>query len=337
MPRRKLKLPEEFALIARFFAPLAKSAPGAFGLTDDAAALAVAAGRRLIVTTDALVAGVHFPMNETPQSVARRLIGVNLSDLAAMGAKPEAYVMATALPKDCDAGWIRAFANELKRQQKVYGITLIGGDTVATAGPLTVCLTAFGTVARGRPLRRNGAKPGDLIYVSGSVGDAALGLKVLQGGIAGLANRHATALIGRYRRPRPRVRLGLGLVGLATAAIDVSDGLIADLGHVARASRCVAEIDVDRVPLSAAVRAAIARDSRLRGPALTGGDDYELVFTARPSKAEAIARLARRLKLPLTAIGRMRRAKGRVGRRVVVTRDAAGRAVKVVGTGYRHF
>lgn len=333
------KLPDEFELIRRFFAPLAAKTPGAFGLTDDAAAVAVAPGRRLIVTTDALVAGVHFPADETPQSVAARLIGVNLSDLAAMGATPEAYVMAIALPRNCDVGWIKAFAGELRRQQKAHRVILIGGDTVATDGPLTVCLTALGSVAKGRELRRNGARAGDLIYVSGTIGDATLGLKVVRGGIAGLGKRHAKALVGRYRGPRPRVRLGLGLVGLATAAIDVSDGLIADLGHVARTSRCTAEIDVERVPLSAAARAAVALDPRLRQRALTGGDDYELVFTAPPSRRKAVAALARRLGLPLTEIGRMWPAKGggKGTTRPVEARDGAGRPVPLARAGYRHF
>ncbi len=335
--RRKPKRPDEFALIARYFAPLAKSAPGAFGLTDDAAALTVAAGRQAIVTTDALVAGVHFPNDETPQSVAQRLIGVNLSDLAAMGARPEAYVMAIALPRTCDVGWIAAFAGELKRQQNAHRIALVGGDTVATAGPLTVCLTAIGSVAKGKALRRNGARAGDVVYVSGTIGDATLGLKVLQGGIRGLSAGHAKALVGRYRRPRPRVRLGLGLVGLATAAIDVSDGLIADLGHIARASRCRAVVDVEHVPLSAAGRAAVAADSRNLERALTGGDDYELAFTAPPRAAPAIAKLARRLGLPLTPIGRMERPKGKARGGAVTVRDATGRRLRLADSGYRHF
>jgi thiamine-monophosphate kinase len=299
----------------------------------------VAAGRRLIVTTDALVAGVHFPDDETPQSVAARLIGVNLSDLAAMGAMPQAYVMAIALPRDCGVEWIRAFAGELKRQQQAHRITLIGGDTVATDGPLTVCLTALGSVAAGRELRRSGAHAGDLIFVSGTIGDAALGLRALRGGISGLGKRHAVALIGRYRRPRPRVRLGLGLVGLATAAIDISDGLIADLDHVATTSRCVAEIDVDRVPLSAAARAAVFRHPRLRELALTGGDDYELAFTVAPSRRKAVAALARRLRLPLTEIGRMRlaREQGRGGAPAVEARDGTGRRLRFAKAGYRHF
>ena len=337
--RGRTKRLDEFALIRRFFAPLAADAPGAFGLGDDAAAVAVAPGRRLIVTTDALVAGVHFPADETAQSVAARLIGVNLSDLAAMGARPAAYVLAIALPRRCDVGWIKAFAGELGRQQKAHRITLIGGDTVATEGPLTACLTALGSVAKGRELRRSGARAGDLVFVSGSIGDATLGLKVVQHGIAGLGKRHADALVGRYRRPRPRVRLGLGLVGLATAAIDVSDGLIADLEHLARASRCTAEIDVERVPLSAAARAAIALDPRLRRRALTGGDDYELAFTTPPSRRDAIAALARRLRLPLTEIGRIRRANmgGKGGTRPVDARDGAGRSLTFADAGYRHF
>lgn len=323
----------EFALIRRYFAPLAAGAPGALGLTDDAALIRARKGRELVVTTDALVAGVHFPMNETPDSVAQRALGVNLSDLAAMGAKPLVYTLAIALPKRCDAGWVGRFAAGLGRVQKAHGIHLIGGDTVATKGPLTISITAIGDVGRGTALRRGGAKAGDAIYVSGTIGDAALGLKAVKGGLRGLSARQRKALIDRYRRPRPRVRLGLALVGLARAAIDVSDGLAADLGHIAETSGLAAEIDAARVPLSAAARAALAHDPKLMPLVLGGGDDYEIAFTAPPGAAARVATLARRLKLPLTRIGRMK--KGKIG--TVRINDRQGRALRVDSGGYQHF
>ena len=178
--------PGEFDLISRYFAPLAAAEPGALGLLDDAAVLEPEPGQRLVVTTDSLVAGIHFPADEDPRHVAARVLGVNLSDLAAMGARPWAYTLSVAWPKDWDTGWVEGFAEELGRQQERYGLHLVGGDTVSTPGPLTLCLTAFGTVAENAELRRSSARPNDDIYVSGTIGDAALGLKVLQDGLEGL-------------------------------------------------------------------------------------------------------------------------------------------------------
>lgn len=329
----KAKRLGEFDLIRRFFAPLAAAAPGALGLTDDAALIKARKGRDLVVTTDALVAGIHFPADETPDSVAARALGINLSDLAAMGATPRAYTLAIALPGRCGAGWIARFAAELGRLQKHYRIHLIGGDTVATKGPLTLSVTAIGDVEQGTALRRGGAKAGDAVYVSGTIGDAALGLKAVLGGLRSLSGRHRKALIDRYRRPRPRVRLGRALVGLAHAAIDVSDGLVADLGHVAETSGLAADIDAGRVPLSVAGRAALADDPRVMAVILSGGDDYEIVFTAPPRADAAVARLARRLKLPLTRIGHM--TKGKKG--AVRVKDQRGRALRLARDGYQHF
>ncbi|HEX9702552.1 MAG TPA: thiamine-phosphate kinase [Rhodospirillales bacterium] len=333
MPVVKAKRPDEFELIRRFFAPLAAKAPGALGLTDDAALIKPPKGHELVVTTDALVEGVHFPFGETPESVAARALGVNLSDLAAMGARPLAYTMAIALGDRCGGAWIGRFAGELGRLQKTHRIDLIGGDTVATTGPLTVSITAFGVVRQGMALRRNAARPGDGIYVSGTIGDAALGLRALEGRLRGLAGKHRKALLDRFQRPRPRVCLGRALVGVARAAIDVSDGLVADVGHVARASRLTAEIDAGRVPLSAAARAAIAGDPKRLSVAITGGDDYELAFTAPPRADAAIARIARSLKLRITRIGRMKKGDGGT---VMVT-DGDGRPIRLARGGYRHF
>lgn len=327
--------PDEFEMISRYFAPLAASDPGALGLADDAALLTPEPGRRLVITTDSLVAGVHFPVEEDPALVAAKLIGVNLSDLAAMGATPWAYTLSVAWPKDLDAGWVELFAAGLAREQETYGIHLVGGDTVATPGPLTLCLTALGSAEEGRELRRSGAQAGDDVYVSGTIGDAALGLKVLKGSLGGLPKTHSEALLARYRRPLARVRLGQGLAGLAHGCIDISDGLVADLGHVVRASGCDATIDADRVPFSDAARAAIAIEPALMETAITGGDDYELLFTAPPSAAVAIGELAAELDLPLTAIGRIAPREGEDGKVGVV--DGKGRELSLKTGGYRHF
>jgi hypothetical protein len=212
----------EFELIARYFAPLAAAAPGALGLTDDAAWIRPAPGEELVVTTDALVEGVHFLGTDPPSLIARKALRVNLSDLAAKGAQPLAYLLDTVFSRGVSEEWIAAFAEGLAADQAEYGVALIGGDTTATPGPTMLAITALGTVPAGRMIRRSTAKPGDDVYVSGSIGDAALGLEVLRGGLADLPEAARAHLIGRYRLPQPRLGLGPRLWGLAHAAIDVS-------------------------------------------------------------------------------------------------------------------
>ncbi|HIJ63338.1 MAG TPA: thiamine-phosphate kinase, partial [Rhodospirillaceae bacterium] len=254
---------DEFSLIARLFAPLAAGAPGALGLTDDAALIEGPAGRQWAVTADALVAGVHFFADDPPDLIARKLIRVNLSDLAAMGAKPCGAFLCACFPRDTGTAWLDRFATGLKSDCEEFGIALMGGDTVATPGPLTLALTAFGDVPAGQALLRSNARSGHDIWVSGTIGDAALGLRGLTG--EGPADPH---LIDRYRLPQPRIALGLALHGLAQAAMDVSDGLVGDLGHICRASGVGAVLRADLVPLSQP--AAAAQDLAL---VLTGGDD----------------------------------------------------------------
>ena len=267
----------EFEIIADVLAPLARGADLAFGLRDDAALVQPRPGECLVTTADALVAGVHFPRDEAADLVARKALRVNLSDLAAMGADPVAYFMTIALPPEIDDSWIELFAEGLARDQTEFALALAGGDIVATASELVLSITALGSVAREAAVRRNGARPGDRIFVSGTIGDAALGLLALKGEIAGPGTDD---LIGRYRLPRPRLALGRALRGSAHAAIDVSDGLVADLMHVCESSAVAAEIRGDAVPLSDAGRAALARAPELMSTVLTGGDDYELLFTA---------------------------------------------------------
>ena len=329
------KRPDEFELIARFFAPLAEGESGALGLQDDAALLRPEEGKRLIVTTDTLSAGVHFPAEEAPGDIAAKLLGVNLSDLAAMGARPWVYTLSLSLPEDWQPSFLEEFARELGRQQEAYGLHLVGGDTVAGKGPLTLTLTVIGTVDEGGELRRGGAQAGDHVYLSGTLGDGALGLRVMQGEIDGLAGKHAEELLARYRRPRPRVQLGLRLAGLASAAIDVSDGLVADLGHLAKASAHDTIIEAGRVPFSDAARAAFALNPDLMKVALTGGDDYELLFTAPSTAADDIEGLSKELDLALTRIGQMG-ADGEDAGDVRVIGDD-GREMTFAGAGYRHF
>ena len=322
---------DEFSLIAELFAPLARGAPEALGLTVDAAVVEVAAGLRLVVTTDMMVAGGHFLADDPPAMVARKLLRVNLSDLAAMGAAPRAYLLALAVPRGTEEGWLEDFAAGLAEDQETYGIQLIGGDIVATDGPLVASLTALGEVSDGGEVLRSGARPGDLVFVSGALGDAALGLMTLRGELAGVDAAGRAALVDRYRLPRPRLALGARLSGIAHAAIDVSDGLVADLGHICECSKVGAEVEAERLPLSPAAQAALDADRSLMSVVLTGGDDYEIAFTAGPEAAGQVAELAAALTLPLTRIGRIT-----AGAEVRVV-DDAGADVVLGARGYRHF
>jgi thiamine-monophosphate kinase len=220
----------EFGRIREFFAPLA--GPGGLGLTDDAALLDCAPGQQLVVTVDQAVEGVHFLPGDPPEAVAKKLLRRNLSDLAAMGATPRHYLVTSALPKSLADDWVRRFAEGLGEDQKRYGVTLLGGDSTSTPGPASLTLTAIGETEAGKEIRRAGARPGDRVWVTGTIGDAFLGLRVLRGEYPSLAAEHRAALAARFQLPEPRVELGPRLAGVAHAMIDVSDGLVADLVHI---------------------------------------------------------------------------------------------------------
>lgn len=320
----------EFERIDRIFAPLAQGFPGALDLLDDAAILSVADGCELVVTTDTIVAGVHYVGDEPAQLIAQKLLRVNLSDLASMGARPLAYTLNIALPPDVGDEWLEAFARGLSADQQVFGIWLAGGDSVSTPGPVTLTITAMGEVPLKGALRRSGAGDRDVVYVTGTVGDGALGLKAQRGEIDGLDASHRSALIARYRRPEPRIECGLRLRGVATAAIDVSDGLVADLGHIADTSGVAAVVQAAAVPLSDGASAALERDPSLRDSILGGGDDYELLFAAPEEASDEIAAIAADLALPITAIGRIETGRG------VRVLDAGGAAMEITRGGYTH-
>lgn len=296
---------DEFARISRYLAPLTEGFAGAFQLTDDAAVIAPMPGRDIVATSDTMVSGVHFIGDERPDLIAAKLLRVNLSDLAAMGATPLAYLLNIALPDLIDDDWIKSFTSGLSADQSAFGITLAGGDSVATPGPPTLTVTAFGTVETGRAIRRSGAQPEDIIFVSGAIGDAAIGLRALHEEVAGLTSDSRGELIGRYRLPRPRVGLGLRLVGLASAAIDISDGLAADLSHLLAASGVGAEVNATDVPVSDAARTVLDHEPDMLTTVLTGGDDYELLFTVAPGYAARIVKISADLSLRLTPIGRV--------------------------------
>ena len=271
--------PDEFGQIERLFRPLTKGAPEAFGLLDDAAAIPSRPGQDLIVTKDAMVEGVHFLPGDPPDLVARKLLRVNLSDLAAKGAEPYGYFLATAWPRSFEWERRKRFAEGLATDGDLFGLTLLGGDTVSTPGPLSLSLTMLGWTPAGAMVRRGGARPGDLLMVSGTIGDGFLGLQAARGEL----DDHDGYLAGRYRLPTPRLDLRGVLRDSATAAADVSDGLLADIDHIARASGVCARIDLDRMPLSPAARTWISAQPDVFAALIelaAGGDDYEVACTA---------------------------------------------------------
>jgi thiamine-monophosphate kinase len=321
----------EFGRIRQFFAPLA--GPGGLGLADDAALVECAPGRRLVVTVDALVEGVHYLPDDPPGLVAKKLLRVNLSDLAAKGARPLHYLLTTALPARLGDDWVERFAAGLGEDQRRYGVDLLGGDSVSTPGPAVLSLTAIGEVTAGGEIRRSGARPGDRVWVSGTIGDAFLGLKVLRGddGVKGLGPAYAKALIARFQLPEPRVALGPRLAGIAHAMGDVSDGLVADLGHICAASRVAATIEMAAVPLSLAAKTILAEGWVAPAALATGGDDYELLFAAPPEASAAIEGLAAELAVPITPIGIIEDGSG------VRLLDAGGAEIPLAAAGWTHF
>jgi thiamine-monophosphate kinase len=327
-PHRRLG---EFAMITKLFAPLAARAEGAFGLTDDAAALSVPAGHELVVTVDALVEGVHFLSHDPADLIARKALRVNLSDLAAKGAEARHYLLTLSLPDWVDDSWLARFAKGLGEDQARYGVSLIGGDTTSTPGPLTLSITAIGIAPARRIIRRLGANPGDLVFVSGTIGDAGAGLVLLQGGEAALGEADKSFLIARYRLPEPRGALGRRLIGLASAALDVSDGLLADLGHLADVSGVRILVDGPRLPLSPAYVTLNGNAMDAIARAATAGDDYEIAFTAPAKLRSAIAAAANEAKVAVREIGRVEDGEG------VVLLDANGQRVPVQRAGYTHF
>lgn len=334
--KQTANLPGEFELIARYFAPLARGFPGAFGLLDDAAVIAPLSGHELVAKTDAIVGGVHFLHDDPPDLIARKALRVNLSDLAAKGAIARAYMLDIMLPNTITEEWVAAFARGLTADQHEYAVHLIGGDTDSTPGPVTIAVTAFGDVATGRMLHRVGARAGDRVFVTGTIGDAALGLAVLRGDLAIPDTKIVEFLVDRYRLPRPRVALGPRLIGIANAAVDVSDGLLADLRHLCGASELAAVIEVSRVPLSSAARAVLATHSWHSTTVLTGGDDYEILFTAPPEAVNDLAELSRTLDVPITAIGRMRSLSTGKESQITVL-DDSGECLILDRFGWTHF
>lgn len=320
----------EFALIAEVFAPLARACPGALNLGDDAAVLDIPADHQLVVTKDVLAAGVHFLNDDPPDLIARKALRVNLSDLAAMGASPMVYFVGLALGPDVDDPWLDRFAAGLAEDQVTFGISLAGGDTTAGLGPTTISLTAMGTVPVNGAVRRRGACAGDMIYVTGTLGDAALWIAAQQGQLS-ISDDTADILVTRYQLPQPRCGLAPLLRGHISAMIDVSDGLVADLGHICEQSRVGAVVDAGAVPLSASARSVLGVNLDALTTVLTGGDDYELLFTASPAAEEAVRAAADSAGVPITSIGQI------VAGESVTVRGVDGRPLSFAKAGFQHF
>ncbi len=314
----------EFDLIQRYFT---RPAPNAIlGVGDDAALLRVASGMELAVSTDMLVSGTHFFPDADPYMLGHKALAVNISDMAAMGAQPRWATLALSLPQE-DAAWLERFSAGFFALADAHNVTLIGGDT--TRGPLNLCVTIMGEVPQGQALRRDGAKPGDEVWVSGKLGDAALVLAYLQGQLA-LDIKTIAATAGALHQPVPRVALGLALRGIASSAIDVSDGLLGDLGHILEQSNVAAEIRFADLPASPSLRPYLAQSLGQRC-VLAGGDDYELCFTVPAARHAEIESIAARLDLPLACIGNISAGKG------CTLRAADGSVMTIKESGYDHF
>jgi thiamine-monophosphate kinase len=323
----------EDRLIARHFKPIARH-PGALGLIDDAGLLVPPAGHDVVVTADAIVGGVHFFPDDPADAIARKALRVNLSDLAAKGAKPAGFLVSLALPASVREPWLKSFARGLGSDATNTHCPLLGGDTVRTPGPLTVSVAAFGTLPSGTMVRRDKAQVGDHVLVTGTIGDAALGLRLRERKAAQRWKLSATErrhLAQRYLVPEPRNAVAFAVRKYATAAMDVSDGLAGDLGKLCRASGVAAVIDVARVPLSAAARSVLQAERRLLATVLSGGDDYEIVCTVRPAHLASFQAAARAVGVPVADIGRIVRGAG------ATFLQPDGKAVRFARASFSHF
>ena len=333
MTDRKQSPSGEDSLIAHYFKPIATD-PGAFNLGDDAAIL-TASGDDIVVTTDAIVEGVHFLSDDPPDTIARKALRVNLSDLAAKGAAPAGFVLTLAL-RAADDAWLTPFARGLGEDARLFGCPLLGGDTVSTPGPLVVSITAFGRVPAGKMVHRSGAKPGDRVVVTGTIGDAALGLDILKGGaVAAVLADDAVAtemLVERYRIPHPRMLLAKAVRDHAHAAIDVSDGLAGDLAKLCGASGVSAVIDAPSIPLSTAAATLLARGTVGIETIVSGGDDYEILCAIPDDRFEAFAQAAGLARVTATSIGTVI-----AGASVPRFLDGEGNEIALPRLSYSHF
>jgi thiamine-monophosphate kinase len=324
------KMSGEDRLIARFFQPIATH-PGALGLSDDAAFIKPPPACDLVLKTDAIIGGVHFFADDAARDVARKALRVNLSDLAAKGATPLGFLLSLALSKEVGDDWLAGFAEGLRADAQLFGCPLFGGDTDRSPGPITISIAMFGSVPEGRMVRRAGANPGDRVFVSGTIGDASLGLALRQGASWQLSDVQRQYLASRYVLPQPRNALADAVRACASAAMDVSDGLAGDFAKLCRTSSVAAVVDVARVPFSDATKAVLAADPAMLETALTGGDDYEIVCAVPAAKAESFRAAARAARVAVTEIGEIEAGEG------VRFLGASGQALSFKRASFSHF
>jgi len=316
----------EFDIIKKYFSEFPQRSDVILGVGDDAAILQPPKGHDLVITTDTLISGVHFPEQTSAESIGHKSLAVNLSDLAAMGAKPLWFTLALTLP-EADSEWLSDFSQGLKNLAARYQVALVGGDT--TRGPLSITIQACGSVPEGRAVRRSGASPGDDIYVTGTLGDAGFGLASVQGKIK-LSDADRIFCERKLNHPEPRVSAGMGLLTLATAMIDCSDGFAADLGHMLEQSKNGAEVQIKKLPLSTPVKNALEKQNDYSFP-LAAGDDFELIFTASPESRNEITALEDVLDCSITWVGKITQKLG------LLLREKSGELYNLKKTGYQHF
>lgn len=319
-------MPSEFEIIRQYFTPQEYRADVVLGIGDDAAILTIPDGHQLVQSVDTLVAGVHFPIETSPQDIAYKALAVNLSDMAAMGAEPVWFTLAITLPND-DEEWLKSFSESLSSLAIKYNVQLIGGDT--THGPLCISITINGLVPSGKALTRNNAQVNDRIYVSGAIGDAALALAAWQGQCL-LSNDSVSYLNEKLNRPTPQVELGILLREYASACIDISDGLIADLEHITEQSNLGAKINFENIPLSKEFTSNLTDEKLIISLVLSGGDDYELCFTIPASKQLDFEKIILKNEMSVTCIGEIDSTKG-------VSCMLNGEKIAVQKSGYNHF
>lgn len=317
----------EFNIIEKYFLPLARGHKEVAGFQNDAAVLDISFGKQLVVTSDTLTAGTHFFDNQSAETIAKKALRTNLSDLAAMGSKPYCYQLCLSLPEP-DEAWIEEFTNALKSDQLRYGIFLSGGDTTSTNGPLSISITAMGLVEEGKAVLRSGAEVGDLIFLTGSVGDAYCGLQSLRGEMTDVQK----SCVEAYYVPEIPSDFGAQIGDLVSAGLDISDGLIADLGHIAKASSLTAVLELDSINFSAEVQTLIEGGQVTKEALLSGGDDYQLLLTVRSDKAEALEKIAKSCNVSLQQIGIMQEGEGEV-----LVLDENGLPIEFSHTGWQHF
>jgi len=324
------QLIDEFGVISKYFRPLTGGNAAALDLADDGAVIQSASGVEIVITCDALIAGVHFLEDSLPQMVAARALRVNLSDLAAMGATPVAYTLALMVPSGTPEKWFEDFASQLLEDQKRYGIWLIGGDTVVTPGPLSVSITAFGEVPCNSALTRSAAGVGDRIYVTGTIGDAALGLSALKGDLKQCDKETIEYFTNKFLWPEPRLSVGKGMRGIASAAVDISDGLLSDIGHICAASDVGAKVWEVAVPFSSGAESLISTRAALRSQLMGGGDDYELVLVVPEKNNQAFCQTTAEHLVAVTEVGVITGGDG------VWLVDEHGATIRTEALGYKH-